>query len=77
MRVRANGETLLEQAVTPGAESTFDAPAPGGWVRASRLLPEAEAAKRARGCEPNGPDQHLRLRPAGGGPHLADLPARR
>jgi hypothetical protein len=54
VRVRANGETLLEQAVTPGAVVEFDAPAEGGWVRASRLLPEAEAAKQAPGCEPNG-----------------------
>ena len=54
MRVRANGETLLEQAVTPGAVVEFDAPAAPGWVRASRLLPEAEAAKQAPGCEPNG-----------------------
>jgi hypothetical protein len=53
-RVRANGETLLEQPVTPGTPLEFDAPAEGGWVRASLLLPEAEAAKQAPGCEPNG-----------------------
>ena len=54
VQVRANGETLLEQAVTPGAVVEFDAPAEAGWVRASRLLPAAEAAKQAPGCEPNG-----------------------
>ena len=54
VRVRANGETLLEQAVTPGSPVEFDAPAEGGWVRASLLLPAAEAAKQAPGCEPNG-----------------------
>jgi hypothetical protein len=54
VRVRANGETLLEQAVTPGAVVEFDAPDTPGWVRASRLLPAAEAAMQAPGCEPNG-----------------------
>jgi len=54
VRVRANGGTLLEQPVTPGAPLEFDAPDTGGWVRASLLLPEAEAAKQAPGCEPNG-----------------------
>jgi hypothetical protein len=54
VRVRANGETLLEQAVTPGTPVEFDAPAQSGWVRATLLLPEAEAAKSAPGCEPNG-----------------------
>ena len=54
VRVRANGETLLEQPVTPGQPLEFTAPDSGGWVRASLLLPEAEAAKQAPGCEPNG-----------------------
>ena len=54
VRVRANGATLLERAVTPGEVVTFDAPAEAGWVRAALLAPEAEAAKQAPGCEPNG-----------------------
>jgi hypothetical protein len=54
VQVRANGATVLEQAAAPGQVIEFDAPAEGGWVRASRLLPEAEAAKQAPGCEPNG-----------------------
>jgi predicted metal-dependent phosphoesterase TrpH len=54
LRVRANGETLLEQPVTPGGTVEFTAPAEDGWVRASLVLPEAEAAKQAPGCEPNG-----------------------
>jgi hypothetical protein len=53
-RVRANGETLLEQPVVPGQPLEFTAPAQAGWVRASLLLPEAEAAQQAPGCEPNG-----------------------
>ena len=54
VRIRANGETLLEQPVTPAQPLEFTAPDEGGWVRASLLLPEAEAAKQAPGCEPNG-----------------------
>jgi hypothetical protein len=54
VRVRANGQTLLEQPLVPGEPLQFTAPDEPGWVRASLLVPEAEAAKQAPGCEPNG-----------------------
>ena len=77
VRVRANGETLLEQAVTPGQPLEFTRRTSGGWVRAS--LPAArgrgrEAGPGLRAQRP--PGQHLRLRPAGRRAHLADLPRR-
>ena len=54
VRVRANGGMLTEQPLAPGGTVLFTAPAQDGWVRASLLLPEAEAAKTVPGCEPNG-----------------------
>jgi hypothetical protein len=40
-RVRANGETLVERRLEPGAALTFFAPAKPGWVRASLLGEQA------------------------------------
>jgi hypothetical protein len=45
VRVRANGATLLEAALAPGADVRFDAPPEAtGWVRASLLGPQDSAA---------------------------------
>lgn len=50
--VRANGRTILGDAVLePGGAVRLDAPAEGGWVRASLSLPDA-AAERTAGCDP-------------------------
>jgi len=37
LRVRANGEQILEQPFDPGTTATFRAPRSAGWVRASLL----------------------------------------
>ena len=40
VRVRANGEELAEETLSPGGTVTFDAPARPGWVRATLLGPQ-------------------------------------
>ena len=50
VQVRANGETLLENApLAPGGEVRLTAPGAPGWVRASLLLPDGKA-QRAPNC---------------------------
>ena len=41
VRVRADGEQLLEETLTPGGEVRFSAPREAGWVRAMLLAPVA------------------------------------
>ncbi|HZQ26244.1 MAG TPA: CehA/McbA family metallohydrolase, partial [Acidimicrobiales bacterium] len=50
--IRANSRTIVDgAALTPGGEVRFTAPAEGGWVRASLLLPDT-TAERSASCDP-------------------------
>ena len=51
VQVRANGQTVIDnEALLPGGEIAFDAPARGGWVRASLFEPDA-TAERSGTCD--------------------------
>ena len=52
VRIRANGNTLLEESLPAGGEVTFEAPAGPGWVRATLRAPVSES-ETAPGCEPS------------------------
>jgi hypothetical protein len=41
VRVRANGDQVLEETIEPGGQVTFRAPRDAGWVRALLLDPTA------------------------------------
>jgi hypothetical protein len=52
VQVRANGATLLDQAlVLPGQSVDFVAPSDPGWVRATLSLPDLQA-ERKQLCDP-------------------------
>lgn len=51
--VRANGRTVLDAVLAPGAELRFAAPEETGWVRARLSLAPATASE-APGCDPAG-----------------------
>jgi predicted metal-dependent phosphoesterase TrpH len=54
LRVRANGATLRESFLLPGATVRFDAPAATGWVRATLLASDLTGTADPN-CEGGGP----------------------
>jgi predicted metal-dependent phosphoesterase TrpH len=53
VKVRANGQTIVDTALSPAGELRFRAPYEKGWVRADLLLAPSDT-RSAPGCEPNG-----------------------